>query len=247
MLKEKRIRRYLDARLKRTIFFPSRGKISNREAAMIRRLLQDYSSTEVFNLFEPASKDRAVVSGISFPMECFLCREPYRRTFTKTKLFAALKPKWDHPICELCQEKKNQENAAREVAYSRGEDDDQLKKTQAFIDLFLNPTSSWSEDATGREKYESLTYELMWVDEREVESSIRSMDYQSFLRTPYWIAISFQVKRKASFQCQMCSSENKLHAHHSNYKIHGKEHRHINQITCLCSDCHEHFHDKVVS
>ena len=49
------------------------------------------------------------------------------------------------------------------------------------------------------------------VPVRKVWKQIIGMRYRDFLRTPYWKAIALYVKRRDSFECQICHSKDKLH------------------------------------
>ena len=72
---------------------------------------------------------------------------------------------------------------------------------------------------------------------------INSMDYHTFLKTPYWKAIAEKVKSRAKYKCELCYSSNNLVTHHKTYKRHGYEHLYWREdLICLCDKCHEKFH-----
>lgn len=78
-----------------------------------------------------------------------------------------------------------------------------------------------------------------WVD---VKWTIRKMNYQHFLDSLYWKAISQYKRKKLLNRCQVCNSGAKLHVHHRNYDIHGSELQNLDELTVLCEKCHNLFH-----
>lgn len=71
------------------------------------------------------------------------------------------------------------------------------------------------------------------------------LDYQEFLKTPYWRVVSFFVKSRYKWMCANCRSRNSLAVHHKSYKNHGMEHRFWDtDLVCLCSSCHSKEHSK---
>ena len=71
------------------------------------------------------------------------------------------------------------------------------------------------------------------------------MEYQEFLKTPYWKAIAAHSKYKAGYRCQVCNSIYDLATHHRNYAIYGFEHAHMHELIVLCDDCHSKFHGQI--
>jgi len=81
-----------------------------------------------------------------------------------------------------------------------------------------------------------------------LEKSIKDMEYGTFLKTLYWKSISKQVKDSSGRKCRLCSSKENLVVHHNTYKNHGKEHfNHVqnHDLVCLCSRCHNLYHENV--
>lgn len=81
------------------------------------------------------------------------------------------------------------------------------------------------------------------VDFDAVGIRIRRMKYADFLITPYWIAISDIVKNKYK-KCQRCGSRKQLEVHHTTYDHHGDELNHMEDLVCLCHNCHAQIHNK---
>lgn len=117
-----------------------------------------------------------------------------------------------------------------------------LPCTSSYIEKYLNPDRSWEKDIPPKERIKQIQYAN--VNWRIVSDHIKSMDYQSFLQTPYWKAIAAHTKYKAGYRCQLCNSPRRLITHHRNYDIHGFEHAYMQDLTVLCDDCHNKFHDR---
>ena len=110
------------------------------------------------------------------------------------------------------------------------------RTTSSYICRHLDPylwsmESSWDQIADTR-----------GVDEAEVAHTIRKMSYRDFLQTSYWKAVSRRVKRQAGGKCEICGGGDQLKAHHVSYANHGWEHRHLEDLICLCKKCHEKRH-----
>lgn len=73
---------------------------------------------------------------------------------------------------------------------------------------------------------------------------IQKMDYQDFLKTPYWKAIALYVKEKSGKKCSICGGDKKLHIHHKSYDNHGDELHHLDDLICVCQKCHKRLHEK---
>lgn len=70
--------------------------------------------------------------------------------------------------------------------------------------------------------------------------------YHAYLQSDYWQRVSQAVKQKADYRCQLCNSQHGLQAHHRTYENRGREleGNNLNDLTCLCSACHELFHTR---
>ncbi len=75
--------------------------------------------------------------------------------------------------------------------------------------------------------------------------------YAEKLRDPRWKQKSKKVKNRAENKCQDCSSSNRLEAHHSYYKKHGRQYYEsweypLDSFRCLCRNCHENRHKEEI-
>lgn len=110
------------------------------------------------------------------------------------------------------------------------------ERTTGYICQYLDPYL-WSMEAS----WDDIT-DTRGVDESEVAHIIRQMRYEDFLQTPYWRAISKHIKRQAGGECEFCGKAVGLKAHHISYAHHGWEHRHREDLRCMCEQCHEECH-----
>ncbi len=73
---------------------------------------------------------------------------------------------------------------------------------------------------------------------------LRFLKYDEFLRTKYWMSVSRFVREKNG-KCEECGATTNLHVHHLSYDNHGCEHRHLEDLKCLCKDCHLKAHQEL--
>ena len=78
---------------------------------------------------------------------------------------------------------------------------------------------------------------------REATLVLRSLKYEDFLKTRYWMAISKRLRDGA--KCEICGSTENLHVHHKTYEHHGYEHLYLEDLQCLCNDCHLKVHHEL--
>ena len=118
-----------------------------------------------------------------------------------------------------------------------------LKNTSHYLENYLNPDKKWDKQITPIQRINQIRYaDVNW---QTVFYHIKDMDYQNFLKTPYWKAIAAHTKYKAGYRCQLCNSAYDLVTHHRNYDIHGREHAHMQELIVLCDNCHSKFHDQI--
>ncbi len=117
-----------------------------------------------------------------------------------------------------------------------------LENTLYYLENHLNPDKKWDKKITPNLRIYQIRYAN--VDWDAVTNHIRGMDYQNFLKTPYWKAIAAHTKYKAEYRCQLCNSSYNLVTHHRDYRIHGFEHARMQDLIVLCDDCHSRFHDQ---
>lgn len=115
--------------------------------------------------------------------------------------------------------------------------------TSYYLENYLNPNKIWDKKIAPKQRIDQIRYaEVNW---QTVFNHIKGMDYQNFLKTPYWKAIAAHTKYKAGYRCQLCNSASSLVTHHRSYDIHGREHEHMHELIVLCNYCHNKFHDQI--
>lgn len=69
------------------------------------------------------------------------------------------------------------------------------------------------------------------------------MPYQDYLQTPEWKAKRDEAVARDAGRCRLCYSSKDLQVHHRTYHRRGQED--LNDLTTLCRECHEAFHQRV--
>jgi hypothetical protein len=114
------------------------------------------------------------------------------------------------------------------------------ENTLYYLGKYLNPDKNWDEEITPKQRIYKIRYAN--VNWEAVSDHIKGMDYQNFLKTPYWKAIAAHTKFKAGYRCQLCNRADYLVTHHRDYGIHGYEHANMHELIALCNGCHTKFH-----
>lgn len=76
----------------------------------------------------------------------------------------------------------------------------------------------------------------------EEKESLRSLPYLRFLKTRYWKDVSDAVKERDGNKCAYCGSTSSLEVHHITYNHHGDEFENLDDLVCLCHNCHSKEH-----
>lgn len=80
---------------------------------------------------------------------------------------------------------------------------------------------------------------------KETVRELKEMKYEDFLQTDYWKMVSEQARINAHYKCQLCGcNDKKLNVHHNTYEHRGEEFKHMEDLICLCEDCHNFYHSK---
>lgn len=80
---------------------------------------------------------------------------------------------------------------------------------------------------------------------KETVETLKKMKYEDFLQTDYWKLVSEQARINAHYKCQLCGcNDKKLNVHHNTYEHRGEEFKHMEDLICLCEDCHNFYHRK---
>ena len=147
------------------------------------------------------------------------------------------------PLCPKClvdSKKYEEENKILEEIRIQKK---KVDNTKLYIDRYLNPDSKWRDGVKTFVKINELNN--YFIDDKDISEYINGMSYQYFLKTPYWKAITEKVRYKSGFKCNLCGSNKKLNIHHRDYTHHGDELHHMEDLICLCEECHSKFHNKI--
>lgn len=70
---------------------------------------------------------------------------------------------------------------------------------------------------------------------------LRTMPYKDYLKTEHWKLLKAAVLGRYGRHCDKCDKTHiEVHVHHLDYTRKG--HEDINDLVCLCSDCHKEIH-----
>lgn len=207
-------------------------------------LLSNGNQTKVKRLFQ---KGGNIKDGCSFNCElkCEECgklfiEEKCSRTRVDKIFGIVSKRQRGHILCNSCADKQKKKQAEEIKIQSEKRLEGLMERTESYIDTYLNPNKSWKEGVKTYIKIQELSYKD--IDWSYLKDYICSMDYYDFLKTPYWKAIAEKVKYKANHRCQICNSGENLNVHHRSYENHGDELRHMEDLICICKNCHEKHH-----
>ena len=128
-------------------------------------------------------------------------------------------------------------------------------QTQEYIDQVLRDIgNSFDEEESRRNRLHSILWRfpnvtpsetwialpmLFWQGKLDAKI-LRSMSYEQFLKTPYWLAVSEYVKKHHPW-CALCAEPfaEPLEVHHRTYIHRGFEWQHLGDLAVLCHDCHD--------
>jgi len=120
--------------------------------------------------------------------------------------------------------------------------EDKDKNTQNYINNYLSIGKSWPKGIPLKDKWNNIFYNPSKVIEINIETFIKSIEYDNFLKTLYWKTIADYKKSQSSHKCQSCNSKKSLHVHHETYEIRGREIHNLDKLIVLCKQCHENIH-----
>lgn len=124
------------------------------------------------------------------------------------------------------------------------DEEDIEKRTDSFIELYLTPDDSITKIDARKFIKNYISKSDREIDYERVKQHIRQMRYSDFLQTVYWKGVALFVKERDGKACSICGSEIKLVAHHTSYENHGDEIHHLDDIQCICRNCHSRVHGK---
>lgn len=69
-----------------------------------------------------------------------------------------------------------------------------------------------------------------------------SVNYREYIQSDAWRDIALRVKLKSGSRCMLCNSPKNLDVHHRTYAHLGREREHMEDLICLCRECHQSHH-----
>lgn len=181
-------------------------------------------------------------------VKCLNCGKSYILELSKNKMFdlilcykRSMRGELDSKcLCAECKLRKEEMDREQLKMQYHNRELVRKKNTEEYISTYLNPNNSWRNDVSSNNKFNQI--KEVYVNWREIKEHIRNMDYYYFLETPYWKAVSEKVKSRANYKCQICNSSSNLCAHHRSYANHGDEVHNLEDLICICQDCHTKYH-----
>lgn len=180
---------------------------------------------------------------------CSRCGKRYTESLNKTKLFRHFgyisKRQEDDKsemVCKECDDLIKRAKEAEQAEFRLNNIERKARNTDSYIEVYLNPNCSWKKGIKTYDKIQELKRVRDNLNWDAIIKYTKELSYDEFLRTPYWMAIAEYIKYRANFRCQMCNSDENLITHHRTYKHHGDEIHHMEDLICICRDCHEKYH-----
>ncbi len=192
-------------------------------------------------LFQPLEREKNVYLKWRVETKCNICEKVEIKELSKKALMEYILK--DNIICNSCKEKKEKEKKKKISENAKRHENEVEELTERFVDVYLDPEKRWAKGMKINQKIQHLKNHLFNCYQDVISESIIQMSYYDFLKTPYWNAVSLKVKLNAGFKCQMCGSDENLSVHHRTYEHHGNELQHMEDLICVCQDCHQIFHD----
>ena len=205
-------------------------------------LMGKHPKDKVKRLFKKVSDTNCEDHTFLLEIHCSVCNEDKYLELSKTRLLQLIGK--SNIVCRECQEKEK----IRQKEKQRQENEDyEIKRldkikqnTDDYISKYLDPELHWKNKVPYYKRFELIKNAI--VDWGVIKDYIKDMDYYEFLETPYWKAVSAKVKAKAKYKCQICNSSENLCVHHRSYSSHGDEVHNLEDLICICNDCHTKYH-----
>lgn len=240
----------IDLLLFRKILNADYGFIENNDTISLElfELLCEHHTDKIKALFAKAEGKSASPYTYEVHARCYKCGKEIVRTMNKGSLFQMIGYYKNNSkerltlnyLCDECQLEEENKRKQEEKENSLKREELTRENTDNFISSYLNPQNRWESKMPPNSRFYKLLYAC--VDWARIKEHIKGMNYRLFLRTPYWKAIASKVKIKAKNRCMICNSTEHLSVHHRNYDNHGDEIHHLEDLICICQECHNKHH-----
>ena len=236
-----KIDEYLSTSIDELIISPLTTSVIDKEFIQkYNELITKFGATKLHYFFK-TERDNKIFKKFLYSDICPSCNQSFEKEITPTKLKSGIDLN-----CLACNEKEDKANREKNkldlAKYSRDKEIKRVINTKKYIDTYLNPLKSFKTDVTLYVRWHSINYNDYEYNKPEIVQYIKSMDYDSFLKTIYWKTVSYKRKAQSEFKCQLCNSNKDLETHHPTYDIKGVEIDNMKKLTVLCHSCHEKHH-----
>lgn len=190
---------------------------------------------------ERISKDKKNGTWFFIEFSCKKCSKCFKKKLRITEIYKIFFHQEGHQdiLCTNCSDSDDEIKRKQQIIAQNKEEqklkDEQIEKKR--WEGIMSPEHSWNKDTNMRSNFWSTQGQPEWTIDY-----LKNMPYGDFLKTPYWKAVSYEIKRKFRFKCALCNKNTLLATHHRTYKNHGAEVSNLNDLICLCNDCHSVHH-----
>lgn len=239
---------YLEIKNKDHIYIPQNKLISHNEIIKINILINKYKKNCVRDCIERTNKINGTRGNFIVETLCNDCHEVRvgNKNMNRTEFDKYLNGTLSKYFCEKCEmkkEKEKKEESEKSNKWIEERKNQEKNKTSEYIEYYLDPNKQWNKGVKIWDKWNQINNSVE-CDWNIIQEYIRSMDYNDFLKTPYWKAVAQQKRKQADFKCQLCNENDTiLSVHHRNYKIKGREIFNMKDLTVLCDKCHKKHHN----
>jgi len=211
--------------------------------------MKKYSTTKVMRLFKKSQLISNNKGKVRFEVNLnYICKECGKEcvdTVTKTFVSKILNGT-EKLICEECKEKIKIEKEKRmridEIKLKELNEKAIVENTNNYIEFYLNADMNWNKGVKIWKKLNEIK-KINCCDKDIIADYIKAMPYSIFLQTLYWKTIAEKVRIESKYKCKICNSSNHLSVHHRTYRNHGYELDHMEDLVCICQECHSKFHN----
>ena len=237
-----KIEEYLTTSVDDLIISPLTVSVINKEfVEKFNELTTKFGSAKIGVFLKAVRNDNKLYRKFLYRDFCPKCNEFFEKEITQTKLKSGV-----NINCLLCSEKENKfQRRIDDMYFNKFIDDmenNRVSNTKEYIKNYLNPLPFFNKDVALNVRWNQITYDDFDYNRGEINQYIKSMDYKTFLQTPYWKTVSYKRKAQCEFKCQLCNSGKDLETHHPTYDIRGEEIFNMKKLTVLCHSCHEKYH-----
>lgn len=207
----------------------------------VREHLRNYKEPEIKKLFRSEKPSKGVFLTHKTEFCCHKCSTKYFKNLSKTAVIGTI---FQIDCCEKCSSEIENERSKRYELEKEQWKIQSNEQTDEFINNYLNPNHKFnSENLKKSEWFYFLFNKLGGLNKEKLFEYASTMNYKSFLNTPYWQAVRQKVLKKWNYKCALCSSNENLNIHHRSYENKGRELVNQNDLICLCNNCHSTFHE----